>query len=81
MHPPPLFLVGRGIEHPIKFSKRGDLTGPQFLGGFAGKEGGYFFQGFAVFTTKKVYKQKCFSVTIKNSNSEILTKNLVTFKR
>ena len=31
--------------------------------------------------TKKVYKQKCFSVTIKNLNCEILTKNLVTFKR
>ena len=31
--------------------------------------------------TKQVYKQKCFSVTIKNLNSEILTKNLVTFKR
>ena len=33
--------------------------------------------------TKKVYKQKCFSgftVTIKNLNCEILTKNLVTFK-
>ena len=25
-------------------------------------------------TTKKVYKQKCFSVTIKNLNCEILTK-------
>ena len=34
--------------------------------------------------TKNVYKQKCFSgftVTIKNLNCEILTKNLVTFKR
>ena len=31
--------------------------------------------------TKKVYKQKCFSVTIKNLNWEILTKNVVTFKR
>ena len=29
----------------------------------------------------KVCKQKCFSVTVKNSNWEILTKNLVTFKR
>ena len=29
----------------------------------------------------KVCKQKCFSVTDKNSNWEILTKNLVTFKR
>ena len=31
--------------------------------------------------TKKVYKQKCFSVVTKNLNYEILTKNLVTFKR
>ena len=34
--------------------------------------------------TKKVYKQKCFfchNVMIKNLNWEILTKNLVTFKR
>ena len=31
--------------------------------------------------TKKVYKQKRFSVVTKNLNCEILTKNLVTFKR
>ena len=31
--------------------------------------------------TKKVYKQKYFSVTTKNSNQEILTKNLVTSKK
>ena len=31
--------------------------------------------------TKQVYKQKCFSVITKNSNWEILTKNLVTHKR
>ena len=32
--------------------------------------------------TKKVYKQKCFfSVITKNLIQEILTKNLVTFKR
>ena len=30
---------------------------------------------------KKVYKQKYFSVTIKNLNCEILTKNVVTSKR
>ena len=28
-----------------------------------------------------VYQQKCFSVTTKNLNWEILTKDLVTFKR
>ena len=31
--------------------------------------------------TKKVYKEKYFSVVTKNSNWEILPKNLVTFKR
>ena len=31
--------------------------------------------------TKKVYKQKIFFVITKNLNWEILTKNLVTFKR
>ena len=31
--------------------------------------------------TKKVYKQKCFSVIATNLNWEILTKNLFTFKR
>ena len=30
--------------------------------------------------TKKTHKQKCFSVTNKNLNWEIITKNLVTFK-
>ena len=31
--------------------------------------------------TKKVYTQKCFPIITKNLNWEILTKNLVTFKR
>ena len=31
--------------------------------------------------TKKVYRQKYFSVITNNSNQGILTKNLVTFKR
>ena len=31
--------------------------------------------------TKKVYKQKYFSVITKNSNWEILSKSSVTFKR
>ena len=30
---------------------------------------------------KKLYKQKCFSVIAKNLNCEILSKNLVPFKR
>ena len=31
--------------------------------------------------TKKVHKQECIACITKNSNWEILTKNLVTFKR
>ena len=31
--------------------------------------------------TKEVYKQKYFSVVTKNSNSGLLPKNFVTFKR
>ena len=38
--PPPPFLLGRGVEPPTKFSKRGSFTGPQPLEGVAGKEGG-----------------------------------------
>ena len=44
--PPPPFLLGRGVEPPTKFSKRGSFTGPQLLEGVAGKEGGVtFFRG------------------------------------
>ena len=54
-----------------------------FRGWLLGKRGDFFRRGGgAVFTkrksTKKVYKQKCFSVTIQNLNCEILSKNLVT---
>ena len=34
-----------------------------------------------MFNDKKVFKQEYFSVITENSNWEILTKNLVTFKR
>ena len=34
-----------------------------------------------MFNDEKVFKQKYFSVITKNSNWEILTKNLITFKR
>ena len=67
------------------------MTGPQLLEGVAGKEGVTFFRGscnvhqknknLKYLMTKKVYKQKYFSVITKNSNWEILPKNLVTFKR
>ena len=33
-----------------------------------------------MFNDKKVHKQKCFSVTNKNLNWEIITRNLVIFK-
>ena len=45
----------RKVEPPTKFSKSGDLTGPQLLEGVAGKEWGDFFQGewgVAIFTSK-----------------------------
>ena len=91
MHPPPShpFLFGGGSD-----SKSGGLTGSQFLEWFAGKEGVDFFRGECsfsiknklkseIFNNKKSFKQKCFSVITKNRRiqTEILTKNLVTFKR
>ena len=40
-----LILLGR-VEPPTKFSKRGDLAGPQLIvGGLLGKRGGDIFQG------------------------------------
>ena len=39
-----------GVELPIKFSKRGALTGSQFLEGNCWERGGDFFQGVVVFT-------------------------------
>ena len=69
--------------------------GPQLLEGIAGKEGGDFFRGRGglqfhiknkskseIFNDKKSLQAKIFfSVVTKNSNWDILTKNLVTFKR
>ena len=59
--------------------------------GVAGKKGVTFSRGgcnfliknklkFGIFNDKKVYTQECFVIT-KNSNWEILIKNLVTLKR
>ena len=75
----PFCKGGRGLEPPTKFSKRGVLTGPQLLEGVAGKEGGDFFQrgGWVQFSHKKKLKK----LKIKNSNWELLPKDLVTFKR
>ena len=74
--PPPLSAWGGGgVEPPTQFSKMGGLTGPQFLEGVAEKEGVLqFSRGVAIFTekinlnlkylmTKKVYKQKYFSLS------------------
>ena len=71
----------------------GGLAGSQFLEGVAGKEERDFFQGGCNIYIKNNLKsqifnyKKClsanifFSVTTKSLNLEILTKNLVTFKR
>ena len=86
----PLFFSGRGVEPPTKFSKRGGSTGSQFLEGVAGKEQVTFFRGLQFLhkkllkylTTKKcINKKTFFSVITKILNREILTQNLVTFKR
>ena len=34
-----------------------------------------------IFNDKKVYQQKCFSITTKNFNWEVFSKKLVTFKK
>ena len=70
------------------------MTGPQLLEGVAGKEGSDFFRmgggnfhiknklKSQIFNDKKRLEAKIFfSVITKNSNWEILTENLVTFKR
>ena len=49
-----------------------------FRRGIGEKEGRPFWSSSCNFYLKKVDKQKCFSVITKNSNWEILTKNLVT---
>ena len=44
VHPPPPPGFGGWFESPTKFSKKGDLTGSQFLEGGCWKRGGEFFQ-------------------------------------
>ena len=85
-HPPssPPFLPGGGGLPwlPTKFSKGGgSLAGSQFLEGvtfFGGGRGGGILiiksENLKYLTIKEIYKQKCFSFTIKNLNCEILTK-------
>ena len=88
---------GEGVEALTKLLKKGGGLGRISFsrGGVAGKEGVTFFRGrkglqfshkrklkSEIFDDKKVYKQKMFiSVITKNLNWEILTKNLVNFKR
>ena len=93
----PLSVEGRGgrggvVAPPTKFSKSGDFEGPQLLEGVCWEKGGDF-QGGCNFHIKKELKSEIFndkeslsakilfSVITKNSNWEILPKNLVTFKR
>ena len=93
VYPSPLSAGGGGeLSLQPNFQKEG-LTGPQVLEGAAGKEGMTFFSGGCNFHIKNKLKseifkdkkgliaKKKFSVTTKNSNREILPKNLVTFKR
>ena len=86
---------GRGLSLLPNFQNRGGgLTGPPFVEGGCWERGGDFFLGgVAIFSTKnklksgifndkkKVYKQEHFAVVTKNSNWEIFSTNLVTFKR
>ena len=79
------------FEPSTKFSKRRGLTGSQRV--VAGKDRGDFFQGGCSFYIKNKLKSEIFNdkkglltklflpLITKNLNWEILTKNLVTFKR
>ena len=72
--PPSTFLLGWSSLRPNFQKKRGGFAGSQFLEGAAWKEEGDFFQGACsflitnklkseIFNGKKVYKQKCFSLS------------------
>ena len=65
--------TGCGGEPSAKFLKRGACTWQDLKGGEGVKS--------EIFNDKKRYKQKCFSIRTKNLNWQILTKNLVSFKR
>ena len=77
--PPPPFCWGGRVEPPTKFSNRGKGLGrtSTFGGGLLGKRGVTFSGGLQFsqkknnlkyLMTKKVYRQKYFSVITKNSN-------------
>ena len=88
LHPPaPLSARGGRLNLQPNIQKRGIWRGPQLLEGVAGKEWGDFFHiknnlKPEIFNDKKsLYAKIFFSVITKNSNWEILLKNLGTFKR
>ena len=93
MHSPRSAVGKGGTEPPTKFSKSGSLKRPQLVEVNCWEREGDFFQGVGCnfhiknklksenLMSKKVYKQKFFSVITKNSKWGILTKNLVIFKR
>ena len=86
-------LSAGGLNLLLNFQKGGPWQDLNFESGVAGKEGGNFFQGELQFYKKNYLKSEIFndkkslwtkiffSVITKNSDWEILTKNLVTFKR
>ena len=91
VHPPPLFCRGDRVSNQI--FKKGELDRTS-TEGVGGKEVGDFFQGEGcnfhmkiklkseIFNDKKILSAKIFfSIITKNSNREILPKNLFTFKR
>ena len=67
-----LSLVLTGGKPPIEIFKKKGLTGSQFLEGVTFSRGGGGFSFYIKinqnlkYLTKKVYKQKCFSVITKN---------------
>ena len=97
MHPPFSVVGGGGGGGgwtSNQILKKGGLTGPQLLERDCWERGGWLFSGGVgcnfhiknelkseIFKDKKVYKQKYFPLSTKNSNWDILSKNLVAFKR
>ena len=97
VHPPFLSAMGEGGWASDQIFKKweGGFTGSWFLEGGCWERGGWLFLGEGgcsfyiknklkseIFNKKKSLQTKMFfSVITKNLNWEILTKNLVTFKR
>ena len=95
--PHPFLLWREGGEPPTEFTKSGVLHRISiFRGGLLGKKGVTFFRGGVwgysfyiknklkseIFNDKKsLYTKMFFSIITKNFNWEILTNNLLTFKR